>query len=108
MVFQTLQSFAQTSPNYPLPPGTNPRLLHENQANVAYYNSINQQATVARNAVKSGQGNVSYPQFKSEGDRLKYRQGLATTAARSLLVPNQNPVGPAGSPLSTLYQIINS
>ena len=106
-MFSTLQSYAQTSPNYPLPVGSNARLVAENQANVAYFNSINQQTIAIRSSVKGG-ANLPYPQFKSEGERLKYIQGKATTAARSILVPNQNPVGPAGVPLSTLYQIINS
>ena len=105
MVFSTLQSYAMTSPNYPLPVGTNARLVHENQANVVYFNSINQQAIAIRS---SGITNVPYPQFKTEGERLMYIQGKTNTAARSILVPNQNPVGPASVPLSTLYQIINS
>jgi len=108
MVFSTLQTYAETSPNYPLPTGTNARLIHENQANVAYFNAINQQTLATRSSVKGGIANLSYPQFKSEGDRLKYIQGKASTAARSILVPNQNPVAPAGVPLSTIYQIINN
>ena len=108
VIFSTLQSFAQTSPNYPLPVGSNARLVAENQANVAYFNAINQQTINIRSSVQSGVVNLPYPQFKSEGERMKYIQGKATTAARSILVPNQNPVGPAGVPLSTIYQIINS
>ena len=108
MIFSTLQTYAQTSPNYPLPVGTNARLIHENQANVTYFNAINQQTLAARSTVKGSGINLPYPQFKSEGERLKYVQGQATTAARSVLVPNQNPVGTAGVPLSTIYQIINS
>ena len=108
LIFSTLQTFAGTSPNYPLPVGSNARLIHENQANVAYFNAVNQNALAARSSVKGGFSNLPYPQFKSEGERLKYVQGQASTAARSILVPNQNPVGPAGVPLSTLYQIINN
>jgi hypothetical protein len=108
VIFSTLQSFAQTSPNYPLPVGSNARLVAENQANVAYFNAINQQTINIRSSVQSGIVNLPYPQFKSEGERMKYIQGKATTAARSILVPNQNPVGTAGVPLSTIYQIINS
>jgi hypothetical protein len=107
VIFSTLQSFAQTSPNYPLPVGSNARLIAENQANVAYFNAINQQTINIRSSVQAG-ANLPYPQFKSEGERMKYIQGKVTTAARSVLVPNQNPVGPAGVPLSTIYQIINS
>lgn len=108
VIFSTLQSFAQTSPNYPLPVGSNARLVAENQANVAYFNAINQQTINIRSSVQSGIVNLPYPQFKSEGERMKYIQGKATTAARSILVTNQNPVGTAGVPLSTIYQIINS
>jgi hypothetical protein len=80
----------------------------ENQANVAYFNAMNQQAIYARSTVQAGAVHLPYPQFKSEGERMKYIQGKASTAARSILVPNQNPVGPASVPLSTIYQIINS
>ena len=108
VIFSTLQSFAKTSPNYPLPVGSNARLIAENQANLVYFNAINQQTINIRSSVQSGAANLPYPQFKSEGERLKYIQGKVTTAARSVLVPSQNPVGPAGVPLSTIYQIINS
>lgn len=108
VVFSTLQSFAKTSPNYPLPVGSNARLVAENQANVAYFNGINQQTIAIRSTVNGTGISMPYPQFKSEGERLKYIQGKTSTAARSVLVPNQNPVGTAGVPLSTLYQIINS
>jgi len=108
VIFSTLQSFAQTSPNYPLPVGSNARLVSENQANVAYFNAINQQTIAIRSTVIGTGANLPYPQFKSEGERLKYIQGKTTTAARSVLVPSQNPVGTAGVPLSTIYQIINS
>lgn len=108
VIFSTLQSFAQTSPNYPLPVGSNARLVAENQANVAYFNGINQQTRNIRSTVVGSGVNLPYPQFKSEGERLKYIQGKTSTAARSVLVPNQNPVGTAGVPLSTIYQIINS
>ena len=108
IIFNTLQSFARTSPNYPLPVGSNARLVTENQANVAYFNGINQQTINIRSTVIGTGVNLPYPQFKSEGERLKYIQGKTTTAARSVLVPNENPVGTAGVPLSTIYQIINS
>jgi len=108
MMFSTLQTYAKTAPNYPLPTGTNSRLIHDNQANVAYFNAINQQTLATRSSVKGGIQNLAYPQFKSERERLMYIQGKTTTSARSILVPNQNPVGPASVPLSTIYQIIHS
>jgi hypothetical protein len=107
-IYSTLQSFAMTSPNYPLPQGSNVKEIAQNQANIAYFNSINQQALSVRSSVNSGIKHLSYPQFKTESDRLKYIQGKMATSARSVIVPNMNPVVPAGVPLSTLYQIINS
>jgi len=108
MIFSTLQSYAKNSPNYPLPAGSNASQVADNLANVSYFNAINQEAINTRSSVKGGLVNLQYPQFKTESQRLQYIQGQAMTAARSVLVPNLNPVGPASVPLSTLYQIINS
>ena len=107
-IFSTLQSYARTQPQFPLPPGSNARQITENQANVAYFNYINQQtiATKNQNGAPSF-ANAPYPQFKSEGERLKYIQGKNTTAARTAIT-GLNPAKPAGVPLSTIYQIINS
>jgi hypothetical protein len=108
-IFETLQNAAKKSPNYPLPPGTNRRLIADNQANVAYFSGMNQKTQAIKTQTQTGPlANLPYPQFKTEGERLKYRQGLASTAARSILVPGQNPVGPASVYLITNYQIINS
>ena len=108
-IFETLQNAAKTSPNYPLPPGTNQRLIIDNQANVAYFSGMNDKTQAIKTQIQTGPlANLPYPRFKTEGERLKYRQGLASTAARSILVPNQNPVGPASVVLITNYQIINS
>ena len=107
MVFSTLQSFAQNSPQYPLPPGSNVRQVADNQSNVAYFNSLNQQ-TLSIASTNTGSGaKAPYPQFKTEGERLKYRQGQATTSARTVIT-GQNPAVPMGVPLSTIYQIINN
>ena len=109
-IFETLQSASKRSPNYPLPPGTNQRLSVDNQANVAYFSGINEKTQAIKAQIQTGGAfaNIPYPRFKTEGERLKYRQGLASTAARSILVPDQNPVGPASIYLITNYQIINS
>ena len=109
VVFSTLVSYAQTQPQYPLPTGSAPDQLRALQQNVTYYSAINQQATAIKQLNQSlgPAGTVPYPQFKSEGERLMYRQGLAMTAARNVLT-GQNPSLPAGVPASTLYQIINS
>jgi hypothetical protein len=108
VVFSTLQSFAKNSPNYPLPPGSNASQITGNAANVSYFNAINQQAIDTRNLVKSGLVNLPYPRFQTEGQRLQYLQGQMMTSARSILVPDMNPVAPAGVPLSTIGQILNS
>jgi len=102
-VFNKLKTYAGTQPNYPLPPGTDASLIYRNTANVTYFNYINQ-ATLA---IKSQANNAPYPQFKTEGERLKYRQGLLTTAARTQISGN-NPALPMGVPLYTNYQIINN
>jgi hypothetical protein len=106
-IFSTLTSYAANAPNYPLPVGSNARQVSENQANVSYFNFINQQTLVARSTVKSGATNLAYPKFQTESQRLQYRQGLATTAARTYL-SGANPAVPMGVPLSTNYQIINN
>ena len=106
MVFSTLQSFALHSPQYPLPPGSNARQISDNQANVSYFNALNQQTLAAVSTNVATGSNAPYPQFKTEGERLKYRQGQATTSARTVIT-GQNPAAPAGSILSTIYQIIN-
>ena len=105
-IFTTLQSIASNSPNYPLPVGSNSRILAENRANVVYFNDINQRTLATVSSVKGGVKNLEYPKFQSESQRLQYRQGLATTAQRTLIT-GQNPALPMGSMLSTNYQIIN-
>lgn len=106
MVFSTLQSFALNSPQYPLPPGSNVRQVADNQSNVAYFNALNQQTLYIVSTNSTMGSKAPYPQFKTEGERLKYRQGQATTAARTAFT-GQNPAIPMGVPLSTIYQIIN-
>jgi streptogramin lyase len=108
-IFSTLTSYARTQPQYPLPSGSAPDQLRALQQNVTYYSAINQQ-TIERkqlNQTLGTAGQVPYPQFKSEGERLMYRQGLAMTVARNVIT-GQNPSAPAGVPASTLYQIVYS
>lgn len=100
----TLKSYALTQPQFPLPPGSDANAIHRNTANVIYFNTLNQQTAAIKAANVPG---VPYPQFKSEGDRLKYIQGKITTAAR-VTVSGKNPAAPMGVPLSTIYQIINN
>jgi hypothetical protein len=106
VIFNTLQTIALNSPNYPLPPNANAFEVYQNQSNVSYYNAMNQQASTIRGQNRTLNAPQPYPQFKSESERLKYRQGLAMTAARTLIT-GHNPALPMGVPLSTNYQIIN-
>lgn len=108
-VFSTLVSYARTQPQYPLPTGSAPDQLRALQQNVTYYSAINQQTIAIKQLNQSlgASGSVPYPQFKSEGERLMYRQGLAMTAARNKIT-GENPSLPAGVPASTLYQIVYS
>lgn len=108
-IFSTLTSYARTQPQYPLPTGSAPDQLRALQQNVTYYSAINQQTIAIKqlNQTLGPASAVPYPQFRSEGDRLMYRQGLAMTAARNRLT-GENPSLPAGVPASTLYQIVYS
>jgi hypothetical protein len=108
-VFSTLVGFASTQPQYPLPSGSNPDQLRALQQNVTYYTAINQQTAAIKQLNQSlgAASAVPYPQFRSEGERLMYRQGLAMTVARNQIT-GQNPSLPAGVPASTLYQIVYS
>lgn len=107
VVYSTLVSYANNLPNYPLPPQTDARLVTLQRRNVMYYQSMNVAAAVT---VSTNQNDptarVPYPQFKSEGERIMYLQGLHANAARSRFT-GQNPSLPAGVPASTMYQIIN-
>lgn len=108
-VFSTLVSYARTQPQYPLPSGSAPDQLRALQQNITYYTAVNRQVTAIKQLNQSlgPAGTVPYPQFKSEGERLMYRQGLAMTAARNRIT-GENPSLPAGVPASTLYQIVYS
>ena len=109
VVFSTLVSYARTQPQYPLPSGSAPDQLRALQQNTTYYTALNRQtlAIKQQNQSLGPAGQIPYPQFKSEGERLMYRQGLAMAAARNRLT-GENPTLPAGVPVSTLYQIIYS
>jgi hypothetical protein len=87
--------------------GSNSRQIAEHRANVVYFNDINQRTAATVSSVRGGIPNLEYPKFQSESQRIQYRQGLATTAQRTLIT-GQNPAVPMGVPLSTNYQIINN
>ncbi len=108
-VFSTLVSYARTQPQYPLPSGSALDQVRALQQNTTFYTQLNQKTaeTKALNQSLGSQGSVPYPTFKSEAERLMYRQGLMMAAARTNLT-KENPTLPAGVPVSTIYQIIHS
>ena len=104
--FSTLQNYAKNSPNYPWATGSNAQQIYRSNQNVSYFSGINQQ-TQAIKGLNGLNGNIPYPQFKTQTERLMYIQGMTLTAARNQIT-GQNPSAPAGVPCSTIYQIINS
>ena len=105
-IYSTLVSAASNSPNYPLPPNTDARLVTQHQRNIGYFQSLNQQVSSVKATNAAYASAAPYPQFRSEGERIMYRQGLHATASRNVLT-GRNPSGPAGVPASTIYQIIS-
>jgi hypothetical protein len=105
-VYSTLISNAKNSPNYPWNSGTDAQIIFRSNANITYFNNLNQrtQAIKTQNGVT---GTIPYPPFRSEAERLMYRQGQALTAARNIFT-GENPSAPAGVPCSTIYEIIHS
>ena len=106
-VYNTLLSFAKNSPNYPLPQDSNQDMIHRNRANIAYFSNMNQKTQLVKTMNETTPSNAPYPQFKSEGERIMYRQGLLMTAARNQF-SGLNPTSPAGVPCSTIYGISQS
>lgn len=106
VVYQTLVDYAKNSPNYPWAAGSNAQQIYRSQQNVTYFTGMNQQTQAIKTA-NGTTGNIPYPQFKSQAERLMYIQGMSLTAARNKMT-GQNPSAPAGVPCSTIYGIINS
>jgi hypothetical protein len=106
-VYNTLLSFAKNSPNYPLPQDSNQDQVQRNRANIAYFVNMNEKTQLVKTMNDTTSSKAPYPQFKSEGERIMYRQGLLMTAARNQF-SGQNPTSPAGVPCSTIYGIIQS
>jgi hypothetical protein len=105
-VHDTLVFYANNSPNYPLPTGSNSDQIKRNTQNTSFFAGFNQQLQSVKIANGTA-GTIPYPQFKSESERLMYRQGLIATAARNQMT-GQNPSSPAGVPCDTMYGIIYS
>jgi len=105
-VYSTLISYANNSPNYPWNTGTDAQQIFRSNQNITYFNNLNLQ-TQGVKTQNGSTGKIPYPQFRSEAERLMYKQGQSLTAARNIFT-GQNPSGPAGVPCSSIYQIINS
>jgi len=109
LVFSTLVNNAVTMPNYPWNTGTDAQQIFRSQQNVTYFNNVNFQtqpiySTNVGNSTIGAPTFIPYPQFKSETERLMYKQGLALTASRNIY-RNQN-ISSLGVPCSTNYDII--
>jgi hypothetical protein len=105
--FNTLKSYANNSPQFPWATGSNAQQIYKTTQDITYFNNINLQTQGIKNANNLTGNQVPYPVFKTDRERLMYIQGMAYTAARNR-VTGTNPSAPAGVPLSTIYQIINS
>jgi len=107
-VFDTLVIYAKNAPNYPWSSGTDAPQIYTTQQNNTYFNGLNQQTISIKNInntlISNGnKGNVPYPTFKSQTERLMYLQGQTLTASRNKMIGINSLV-----PCSTIYQIINS
>jgi len=106
-VYNTLVNYAKNSPNYPWNTGIEAQQIYRSQQNISYFNTLNQKTSEIRTLNNTVNGNIPYPPFKSQAERLMYIQGLSLTASRNNMT-GQNPSAPMGVPCSTIYQIINS
>ena len=110
--YDKLVNYAKNSPNYPFDAGVELQQIYKGQRNVIMFNSLNQKTDAVRNVNKDRiskglLGNIPYPQFKSQTERIMYIQGQVLTAARNRMT-GENPTIPMGVPCSTIYEIINS
>lgn len=109
--FNTLLSYANNEPNYPWNTGTDAQQVYRSRQNISYFSGVNQRTqdikTANMNRIASGlPGDIQYPQFKSQAERLMYVQGMTLTSARNQL-SGKNLSPPMGVPCSTIYEIIN-
>jgi hypothetical protein len=105
-VFSTLVSYANNSPNYPWDTGSDAQQIYRSKQNISYFTGINQQTQAIKTA-NGASGQIPYPQFKTDRERMMYIQGRALTASRNQIT-GRNPSAPAGVPCSSIYGIINS
>jgi hypothetical protein len=115
VIYNTLQSYAHTQPQYPLGTGYNSDDVSRNTQNISYFSGLNQQtqqiktmndAITAANAVSKKKQGVK-GNIKTQSERIMYLQAQTLTAARNQMT-GQNPSLPAGVLCATIYGIINS
>jgi hypothetical protein len=108
--YDKLVNYAKNSPNYPWDSGSGAQQIYKSQQNISYFNTLNQKTesvkTMNTDRIAQGKlGNIPYPKFKSQAERLMYIQGLTLTASRNKIT-GTNPSAPMGVPCSTIYGII--
>jgi hypothetical protein len=106
--YSTLQSYAYNSPNYPWNTGSNAQQIYRSQANVSYFNSINQQTSSIVGINSATNQRIPYPQFKSQAERLMYIQGQSLTSARNKATGQSTISAPAGVPCNFIYNTITN
>lgn len=106
-IYQTLVSNARTAPYYPLNTGANKKEIGEYRQGISVFDGMNQKTLEFTQLNTSTlYGNIPYPTFSSESERLKYKHGQLMTAARNRMT-GENPSLPAGVSYSTIYEIQN-
>lgn len=102
-----MQKYANTQPQYPLPPGSDQSQIHLYAQNLMYFNGLNIVTQAIKTQNSTSGSKIPYPTFKSQAERIMYLQAQTLTAARNKMTGN-NPSLPAGVPCTTIYNIINS
>ena len=105
-IYQTLQAYANTQPQYPLPLDSGESQIKLYAQNVSYFTALNQKTQEIKTLNINTGSKVPYPQFKTQGERIMYLQAQTLTAARNKISGN-NPSLPAGVLCTSLYDIIN-
>lgn len=104
-IYNELVSYAKTEPYYPLDRGADKQQVSDYRMGITMFDSMNQKTIEFKQLNDSiSAGNIPYPTFSSESERLKYKYGQMMTAARNRMT-GQNPSLPAGVPYSTIFQI---
>jgi hypothetical protein len=107
-IYNELVSFAKTEPYYPLDSGADKKEVSDYRAGISAFTGMNQKTIQFKQLNDTiPAGNIPYPTFSSESERMKYNHGRLMTAARNRMT-GQNPSLPAGVPYSTIFQIQQS